>query len=60
MLSHILEEELANPWGGDLELAEAQQIWARDTYGWAIRAAEWEVLIRQIAGNRTAQMESVR
>ena len=49
MLSHILEEELANPWGGDLELAEAQQRWARDKYDWAVRAPEWEAFVRDIS-----------
>ena len=52
MLSHILEEELANPWGGDLELAEAQQRWARDKYDWAVRAPEWEAFVRDISRNR--------
>ena len=42
----ILAEEIRNPWEGHPERAEEQQNFARETYDWAARVAEWRKFIR--------------
>ena len=41
----ILAEEIRNPWDGHPELAEEQQNFARETYDWRVRIAEWRKFI---------------
>ena len=40
-----LTDEFANPWGGRLDMAEAQQAYCRVTYDWSGRIGEWRRLI---------------
>ena len=45
MFAEVLAEEIRNPWGGNLELAEEQQNYARETYDWSVRVAQWKAFI---------------
>jgi glycosyltransferase involved in cell wall biosynthesis len=45
----VLTEEIRNPWDGNLELAEEQQNYTRETYAWSVRVAEWKAFIDLIA-----------
>jgi glycosyltransferase involved in cell wall biosynthesis len=49
-LVHALADELAHPWGGRLDMAEAQQAYCRVTYDWIGRVGEWRRLIDSLSG----------
>ena len=49
LFAEILADEIRNPWGGNVELAEQQQNYARRTYDWSVRIAEWQAFIKGIA-----------
>ncbi|WP_407530932.1 FkbM family methyltransferase [Methylobacterium oryzisoli] len=47
--ARVLAEELADPWGGRRVTAEEQQDFARTTYGWPGRAAQWQAFVQGLA-----------
>ena len=52
LFAEILADEIRNPWGGNFELSEQEQNYARGTYDWSVRIAEWQAFIRGIASER--------
>jgi glycosyltransferase involved in cell wall biosynthesis len=51
----ILIDEFRNPWGGNLDLAIEQRIFARENYDWPVRIREWRELIETVCrGRRTS------
>ena len=54
LFAEILADEIRNPWGGDFELSEQEQNYARRTYDWSVRTAEWQAFIKGIASQHPA------
>lgn len=50
----LLDDELARPWAGRLELAEAQQTYCRLIYDWSVRVEEWRTLLGQVVHGSAA------